>query len=103
MTPADATLQVRTFRRSPLSRARGHVGALWRRPLTQAIAKAVLTIYVTSTITFGLIRLIGIRTDPGIGIRLSERLAHPRSQPAQFIDISTGQKPEFIAIFGVYL
>src|SRR5438094_78246 len=58
MTPADATLQVRTFRRSPLSRARGHVGALWRRPLTQAIAKAVLTIYVTSTITFFLIRLM---------------------------------------------
>src|SRR5438132_502271 len=58
MTPADATLQVRTFRRSPLSRARGHVGALWRRPLSQAIAKAVLTIYVTSTITFFLIRLM---------------------------------------------
>ena len=58
MTPADATLQVHTFRRSPLSRARGHVGALWRRPLTQAIAKAVLTIYVTSTITFFLIRLM---------------------------------------------
>src|SRR5437899_12639467 len=58
MTPADATLQVHTFRRSPLSRARGHVGALWRRPVTQAIAKAVLTIYVTSTITFFLIRLM---------------------------------------------
>src|SRR5437667_12834598 len=58
MTPADATLQVRTFRRSPLSRARGHVSALWRRPLTQAIAKAVLTIYVTTTLTFFLIRLM---------------------------------------------
>src|ERR671934_266389 len=57
-TPAEATLQVPTLRRSPLSRARGHLGALWGRPITQAIAKAILTIYVTSTITFVLIRLM---------------------------------------------
>src|SRR2546425_6953571 len=57
-TPAGASLQVQTFRRSPLGRTRGRLGALWRRPITQAVAKALLTIYVTSTITFVLIRLM---------------------------------------------
>src|SRR6266852_1927895 len=58
VTPAQGELQIRTFQRSPLSRIRGHLGGLWGRPITQAILKAVLTIYVTSTITFGLIRLM---------------------------------------------
>src|SRR2546423_8312271 len=58
ITPAQGELQVRTFQRSPLSRARGHLGGLWGRPITQAIAKALLTIFVTSTITFVLIRLM---------------------------------------------
>src|SRR5882672_1231546 len=58
ITPAQGELQVRTFQRSPLSRARGHHGGLWGRPITQAIAKALLTIFVTSTITFVLIRLM---------------------------------------------
>src|SRR5947209_10896536 len=58
ITPAQGELQVRTFQRSPLSRVRGNLGGLWGRPVTQAIVKALLTIYVTSTITFGLIRLM---------------------------------------------
>ncbi|MDQ2912994.1 MAG: hypothetical protein M3T56_07030, partial [Chloroflexota bacterium] len=58
ITPAQGELQIRTFQRSPLSRVRGHLGGLWGRPITQAIAKALLTIYVTSTITFVLIRLM---------------------------------------------
>jgi len=58
ITPAQGELQIRTLQRSPLSRVRGHLGGLWGRPITQAIAKALLTIYVTSTITFGLIRLM---------------------------------------------
>src|SRR5437867_12338746 len=58
ITPAQGELQVRTFQRSPLSRARGHLGGLWGRPITQAIVKALLTIFVTSTITFVLIRLM---------------------------------------------
>jgi len=58
ITPAQGELQVRTFQRSPLSQVRGHLGGLWGRPITQAILKAVLTVYVTSTITFGLIRLM---------------------------------------------
>ena len=58
ITPAQGELQIRTFQRSPLSRARGHLGGLWGRPITQAILKALLTVYVTSTITFGLIRLM---------------------------------------------
>ena len=37
---------------------RGRLGGLWGRPITRAIAKALLTIYVTSTITFVLIRLL---------------------------------------------
>src|SRR2546422_4506340 len=57
-TPAEVTLPLRTFRQSPLSSARGQLGALWGRPITRAIAKALLTIYVTSTITFVLIRLM---------------------------------------------
>src|SRR5256712_8159302 len=57
-TPAEVTLPLRTFRQSPLSSARGQLGALWGRPITQAILKALLTIYVTSTITFVLIRLM---------------------------------------------
>jgi peptide/nickel transport system permease protein len=57
-TPADVALQIQTLRRSPLSRARGHLGALWGRPVTQAIAKALLTIWLASTITFALIRLM---------------------------------------------
>src|SRR6185503_2337942 len=58
ITPAEAELQIRTAQRSPLSRMRGNLGGLWGRPITQAIVKALLTIYVTSTITFGLIRLM---------------------------------------------
>src|SRR5919198_3441680 len=58
VTPAQGELQIRTFQRSPLSRVRGHLGGLWGRPITQAITKALLTIYVTSTITFVLIRLM---------------------------------------------
>src|SRR5437879_1801104 len=54
ITPAQGELQVRTFQRSPLSQIRGPLGGLWGRPMTQAILKAVLTVYVTSTITFGL-------------------------------------------------
>ena len=58
ITPAQGELQVRTFQRSPLSRVRGHLGGLWGRPITQAIVKALLTVYVASTITFVLIRLM---------------------------------------------
>lgn len=57
-TPADAKLLVALDRRSPLSRARGHLGALLGRPVAQAIVKAVLTIYATVTLTFFLIRLM---------------------------------------------
>src|SRR2546423_5429497 len=58
ITPAQGELQIRTLQRSPLSRVRGNLGGLWGRPITQAIAKALLTIFVTSTITFILIRLM---------------------------------------------
>jgi peptide/nickel transport system permease protein len=58
VSPADAEIQLRVNRRSPLSRTRGHLGALLRRPITQSLVKAVLTIYVTVTITFFLIRLM---------------------------------------------
>src|SRR5687767_7687287 len=57
-TPAEAELQIRTAGRSPLSQMRGHLGGMWGRPITQAIVKAILTIYVASTITFALIRLM---------------------------------------------
>ena len=58
ITPAQGELQIRTLQRSPLSRVRGNLAGLWGRPITQAVAKALLTIYVTSTITFVLIRLM---------------------------------------------
>lgn len=57
-TPADAKLRLAVTRHSPLSRARGHLGALLRRPIAQALVKAVLTIFATVTITFFLIRLM---------------------------------------------
>lgn len=57
-TPAEAELAVRTYRRSPLTRARGNLGGLMRRPIVAALLKAVLTIYVTITLTFILIRLM---------------------------------------------
>lgn len=40
------------------SRFTGRAGAFLRRPVTQAIVKAILTIYVTVTLTFFLIRLM---------------------------------------------
>src|SRR5438045_8467679 len=58
IAPAQGELQIPTLQRSPLSRVRGNLGGLWGRPITQAIAKALLTIFVTSTLTFGLIRLM---------------------------------------------
>ncbi len=58
VSPADAEVLLRVHRRSPLTRARGHLGALLQRPIAQALLKAVLTIYVTVTLTFFLIRLM---------------------------------------------
>ena len=58
VTPPGVELQRRVEQRSPLSRARGHLGAILRRPVAQALIKAVLTIYVTVTLTFFLIRLM---------------------------------------------
>lgn len=57
-TPADVELRRRVEQRSPLSRVRGHLGTLTRRPITQALVKAFLTIYVTVTLTFFLIRFM---------------------------------------------
>lgn len=42
----------------PLIGARAYLGAFWRHPLAHAVFKALLTIYVTTTITFFLIRLM---------------------------------------------
>lgn len=58
VTPADAELLRRVEQRSPLSRIRGNLGGLLRRPLVYALAKAFLTIYVTVTLTFFLIRFM---------------------------------------------
>src|SRR5919204_1821067 len=86
-TPADVALQVPTLRRSPLSRARGHLGALWGRPITQAIAKAILTIYVTSTITFVLIRLM-----PGspVELKIQELMQNSQMSYADAAALASG-------------
>src|SRR5207237_8020103 len=92
ITPPQGELQIRTFQRSPLSRVRGHLGGLWGRPITQAVLKAVLTVYVTSTITFGLIRLmpgspVEIKID-ALMQKSQMSYADAAAQPSELSDIN---------------
>src|SRR5258706_2961414 len=65
ITPAQGELQIRTLQRSPLSRVRGNLGGMFGRPITQAILKAVLTIFATTTIQF-----VWMRPMPGSPVEI---------------------------------
>jgi peptide/nickel transport system permease protein len=54
-TPVGARLQTRTF---VTARARRYLGAIWERPLARALVKAFITVFVATTITFVLMRLM---------------------------------------------
>ncbi len=57
-TPADARLVAQQFPYSPRSSRARRVLGTWRHPVAQALTKAVLTVFITTTITFFLIRLM---------------------------------------------
>lgn len=57
-TPADARLVAQQFPTTPRARRARRILGAWRHPVAQAIVKAILTVLVTTTITFFLIRLM---------------------------------------------
>ena len=57
-TPADMRMVAQQFPTTPRSRAARRILGSWRNPVVQALAKALLTVFVTTTITFFLIRLM---------------------------------------------
>lgn len=57
-TPADARMVAQQFPTTPGARRVRHILGYWRHPIAQALVKAILTIFVTTSITFFLIRLL---------------------------------------------
>ena len=57
-TPADAKMVAQQFPTTPSARRARHLLGYWRHPVAQAVLKAFLTVFVTTTITFFLIRLM---------------------------------------------
>ena len=57
-TPADARMVAQQFPTTPRAGAARRILGYWRHPVAQALLKAVLTVFVTTTITFFLIRLM---------------------------------------------
>jgi len=57
-TPADARMVAQQFPTTPRARPARRILGYWRHPVLQAFVKAILTIFVTVTITFFLIRLM---------------------------------------------
>ncbi|HET8568436.1 MAG TPA: ABC transporter permease [Candidatus Limnocylindria bacterium] len=56
--PAGARLDAQTFPYGRYRTAGRWLGRTWRSPAMRALTKAVLTIWITTTLTFGLIRLM---------------------------------------------
>ena len=90
-TPADAKLLAQQFPTSPSSRRTRRILGQWRHPIVQAIVKALLTVFITTSITFFLIRLM-----PGnpIDIKIDEltkdglmTYAEARAQAASLFSI----------------
>jgi peptide/nickel transport system permease protein len=90
-TPADAKMVAQQFPTTPRARRARHILGYWRHPIAQAFVKAILTIFVTTSITFFLIRLM-----PGnpIDIKIDEltkdglmSYAEARSQAASLFAI----------------
>lgn len=57
-TPADMKLVAQQFPTSPSSRRARRILGTWRHPLVQAIAKAVVKVFIATSLTFFLIRLM---------------------------------------------
>jgi peptide/nickel transport system permease protein len=57
-TPADARIVAQQFPTTPRAPRARRILGYWRHPILQAVVKALLTIFVTVTITFFLIRLM---------------------------------------------
>jgi peptide/nickel transport system permease protein len=57
-TPADARIVAQQFPTTPRAPRARRILGYWRHPILQAFVKAILTIFVTVTITFFLIRLM---------------------------------------------
>jgi peptide/nickel transport system permease protein len=57
-TPADAKMVAQQFPMAPRASRARHILGYWRHPVAQAILKAFLTVFVTTSITFFLIRLM---------------------------------------------
>jgi peptide/nickel transport system permease protein len=57
-TPADARMVAQQFPTTPNARRARRVLGYWRHPILQALVKALLTVLVTTTLTFFLIRLM---------------------------------------------
>ena len=57
-TSADAKMVAQQFPTTPSARRARHLLGYWRHPVAQAVLKAFLTVFVTTTITFFLIRLM---------------------------------------------
>jgi peptide/nickel transport system permease protein len=58
ITPADTRIAAETYPYSGARRAQRWMGALWERPLLRAVLRAILTVYVVITLTFGIVRLM---------------------------------------------
>lgn len=56
-TPASAKLAALTFPRG-YTRVRRYVGALWERPIVRALVRAILTVFVATSLTFFIVRLM---------------------------------------------
>jgi peptide/nickel transport system permease protein len=57
-TPADVKMVAQQFPTTPRARRARRMLGYWRHPVAQAVTKAVLTVFVTTSITFFLIRLM---------------------------------------------
>jgi peptide/nickel transport system permease protein len=57
-TPADVRLVAQQFPTTPRARRARRILGYWRHPILQAFMKALITVFVTVTITFFLIRLM---------------------------------------------
>ncbi|MHB8696251.1 MAG: ABC transporter permease [Solirubrobacteraceae bacterium] len=105
-TPADTRMVAQQFPTTPSSRRARRLLGTWRHPVIQALAKAFLTIFITTSITFFLIRLM-----PGnpIDIRIDEltrdgtmSYAEARAQAASLfsIDLDRPLPEQYISFLG---
>jgi peptide/nickel transport system permease protein len=74
-TPADARLATEMYEYSAYARGRRALVWLWDRPITRALVRAAITIYLVTTLNFVLIRLMpGNAVDNYIAQIMNEQL-----------------------------